>query len=64
MDTNSGVLRSDVVPLAGTWIETVGLCASIIKPIVVPLAGTWIETGNYIIIIFLNNRRSPCGNVD
>ena len=33
-----------VVPLAGTWIETVQDFISVITPRVVPLAGTWIET--------------------
>ena len=34
----------NVVPLAGTWIETVKRCQTIFYAVVVPLAGTWIET--------------------
>ena len=33
-----------VVPLAGTWIETINVPLYISSQIVVPLAGTWIET--------------------
>ena len=33
-----------VVPLAGTWIETLPLSRKICRRCVVPLAGTWIET--------------------
>ena len=33
-----------VVPLAGTWIETLKLDRISPGPYVVPLAGTWIET--------------------
>ena len=38
------VLEAPVVPLAGTWIETVVQTATNLKNSVVPLAGTWIET--------------------
>ena len=34
-----------VVPLAGTWIETILRGAAKYVKSVVPLAGTWIETG-------------------
>ena len=34
-----------VVPLAGTWIETITPSELQKSCIVVPLAGTWIETG-------------------
>ena len=33
-----------VVPLAGTWIETIENCGRKSRNFVVPLAGTWIET--------------------
>ena len=33
-----------VVPLAGTWIETLILERFLCIHLVVPLAGTWIET--------------------
>ena len=39
-----------VVPLAGTWIETVRIHFQHLHIIVVPLAGTWIET-----VIFARN---------
>ena len=33
-----------VVPLAGTWIETMDAWIAGLRKSVVPLAGTWIET--------------------
>ena len=33
-----------VVPLAGTWIETISAGTMTFLALVVPLAGTWIET--------------------
>ena len=32
--------------------------------VVVPLAGTWIETLQRMLMSYLFQRRSPCGNVD
>ena len=54
----------EVVPLAGTWIETTNSVSVTMSSGVVPLAGTWIETE--IVAYIKNNktRRSPCGNVD
>ena len=40
------MVPKEVVPLAGTWIETSLNLATSAKYIVVPLAGTWIETRN------------------
>ena len=36
--------RCSVVPLAGTWIETMEISGQSAGASVVPLAGTWIET--------------------
>ena len=38
------IVQRKVVPLAGTWIETVFLDQLPDLKYVVPLAGTWIET--------------------
>ena len=35
---------AEVVPLAGTWIETVSTISHSVIVCVVPVAGTWIET--------------------
>ena len=46
-----------VVPLAGTWIETLLSQTAQLIVLVVPLAGTWIETcrweiiGNWITVV-------------
>ena len=53
-----------VVPLAGTWIETIVLVYDVIAFMVVPLAGTWIETVPVESDFYIQVRRSPCGNVD
>mgnify|MGYP003317954999 CR=1 FL=1 len=37
-------MRKKVVPLVGTWIETVVILMLSIILAVVPLVGTWIET--------------------
>ena len=37
-------IRQCVVPLAGTWIETLSAAEKSDMNCVVPLAGTWIET--------------------
>ena len=56
--------QQDVVPRAGTWIETVKGANHGGRHKVVPRAGTWIETE----LARLNREdihcRSPCGNVD
>ena len=54
----------DVVPLAGTWIETIQTIVSLCRLCVVPLAGTWIETPNIVFDFTEHDSRSPCGNVD
>ena len=38
-------LPADVVPLVGTWIETLASPVPLPRCPVVPLVGTWIETG-------------------
>ena len=53
-----------VVPLVGTWIETVNKYNRQ-KPIeVVPLVGTWIETSYISSPSSSSGCRSPRGNVD
>ena len=42
--THAAIPTVDVVPLAGTWIETIDYLADDDNTDVVPLAGTWIET--------------------
>ena len=37
-------MRETVVPLVGTWIETMSYCFLWLFRLVVPLVGTWIET--------------------
>ena len=43
-----------VVPLAGTWIETLSVIVFTSHILVVPLAGTWIETTEVTVIIRSN----------
>ena len=42
----SEIRKLQVVPLAGTWIETARMTGHRHGKMVVPLAGTWIETAN------------------
>ena len=53
-----------VVPLAGTWIETLVSTLCNTRACVVPLAGTWIETILPHNIDAETWSRSPRGNVD
>ena len=53
-----------VVPLAGTWIETSHRRQESDTDTVVPLAGTWIETSGWDEEMAKGYGRSPCGNVD
>ncbi len=56
--------RHDVVPRAGTWIETDERKAFTMGNWVVPRAGTWIETYDTEYVYQRDGGRSPCGNVD
>ena len=38
-----GIKTTGVAPLAGAWIEIVGLVPNVVKINVAPLAGAWIE---------------------
>ena len=44
VDTAGTATHCSVVPLAGTWIETLSVVLIASATSVVPLAGTWIET--------------------
>ena len=53
-----------VVPLVGTWIETIETGLNISSIVVVPLVGTWIETYLNRSIFSGIPRRPPRGDVD
>ena len=57
-------MSAQVVPRAGTWIETVVKVNGTVYSGVVPRAGTWIETKDRNFSNARLTSRSPCGNVD
>ena len=53
-----------VAPLAGAWIEIMGLYSAVNASIVAPLAGAWIEIDSMLRVLLFTARRSPRGSVD
>ena len=42
-----------VVPLVGTWIETLVCPLNFCRSVVVPLVGTWIETLRVVVYLLI-----------
>ena len=56
---------NSVAPLAGAWIETLGVVTANTTAFqVAPLAGAWIETFIESAAFCDEEGRSPCGSVD
>ncbi len=53
-----------VAPLAGAWIEIVGVGKDVIRYTVAPLAGAWIEIFYNRLRILYTPGRTPRGCVD
>ena len=63
MQLNTAIVRNNVAPHVGAWIETLMLGIYFAVCLVAPHVGAWIETPSAI-VPSARDSRSPCGSVD